>query len=64
MAEPERPWTRRETAEFLGVPAGSLSKWGANGPPYRVIGVHARYLPSEVIEWLRNQPQRGRGTAA
>ncbi|GAA1877900.1 hypothetical protein GCM10009836_69100 [Pseudonocardia ailaonensis] len=62
----ERPWNRRETAEFLGVSEAALVKWAgkANGPPYRVIGVHARYLPSEVLEWLRRQPTRGSAPAA
>ena len=61
MTELERPWSRRETAEYLGVPESALTKWAGKriGPPYRVIGVHARYLPSEVISWLREQPQRG-----
>lgn len=57
----DQPWTRRETAKFLGVPESSLAKWATKGegPPYRLIGVHARYLPSEVQEWLRTRPVRG-----
>ncbi|MEU4327735.1 helix-turn-helix transcriptional regulator [Nonomuraea dietziae] len=53
----ERLWTPREVAEYLGVPLGTLYQWRTRGlgPPGRRIGKHLRYLPSDVLAWVREQ---------
>ncbi|MGV9306910.1 helix-turn-helix transcriptional regulator [Nonomuraea sp. NPDC004354] len=53
----DRLWTSREVAEFLGVPLGTLYQWRTRGlgPPGRRIGKHLRYLPADVLAWVREQ---------
>jgi hypothetical protein len=42
---------------FLGIPVPTLYRWRRYrcGPPGHRIGRHLRYLPDEVIAWLREQ---------
>jgi predicted DNA-binding transcriptional regulator AlpA len=52
-------WGVRETAEYLGVPVGTLYQWRAKryGPPSRRIGRYVKYVPGEVRTWVHNQPE-------
>jgi len=61
----EKLLSRREVAELLGVPAGTVDQWAATGtgPRYMKVGRHARYRPSDLEKWLdtRAQEQRAAG---
>ncbi|MCT9929573.1 helix-turn-helix domain-containing protein [Planotetraspora sp. A-T 1434] len=52
-----RLWTVEDVAEFLGVPAGTLYQWRTRkiGPTGHRIGKHLRYLPEDVVAWVREQ---------
>ena len=41
---------------LLGVPASTVSKWKADGCPYRVQSGRPVYLVSQVVAWLVAQP--------
>ena len=53
-APPERLWSARDVAEFLGVPIGTLYQWRhlGTGPKAYRVGRHLRYDPGEVRRWL------------
>lgn len=53
-APPERLWSVRDVAEFLGVPIGTLYQWRhlGTGPKAYRVGRHLRYDPGEVRRWL------------
>lgn len=52
-----RTWTVHDVAAFLGVPVQTLYRWRTHriGPPAYRVGKHVRYLPHEVMTWLRQQ---------
>lgn len=52
-----RTWTVQDVAAFLGVPVQTLYQWRyqRTGPPAYRVGKHLRYLPDEVMAWLREQ---------
>ncbi|MGB8211787.1 MAG: helix-turn-helix domain-containing protein [Mycobacterium sp.] len=45
--------TRQEVADRFRVPLQTTNMWAHKGygPPYAVIGRHARYRLSDVIAW-------------
>jgi excisionase family DNA binding protein len=51
--------SRQEVADFLGIPAATLTQWAHNrkGPKYVRIGRHARYAWADVRQWLAEQEQ-------
>lgn len=51
-------WDVERTAEFLGVPVATLYQWRyhGTGPRAHKIGRYLRYVPEEVIAWVREQP--------
>lgn len=53
--------TRAEVAEYLGVPVGTLVAWAyrKSGPPYKLIGRHARYDWAAVDAWVDAQASGG-----
>jgi len=53
--------TRAEVAEYLGVPAGTLTQWAHKGvgPPYWRVGRHCRYRWGDVETWLCEQRTGG-----
>lgn len=55
-----RTWTVNDVADFLGVPVQTLYQWRSHrcGPPAYRVGKHLRYLPAEVMDWLREQTGR------
>jgi hypothetical protein len=46
-----------ELAAWLDVPVGTLDQWASKGggPLYHKVGVHHRYHPADVKEWLRDR---------
>lgn len=56
--------SRRDVAEYLDVPESTLVRWAYKriGPPYRIIGRHARYDWADVDRWIDAQ-QAGGGAA-
>lgn len=53
--------TRDEVAEYLGVPVATLVAWAykKSGPPYKLIGRHARYDWDAVDAWIDAQATGG-----
>jgi len=49
--------TRAETAEILKVPPKTLATWAYRGvgPPFVVVGRHARYRIEDLEQWLQEQ---------
>ncbi|WP_308190448.1 helix-turn-helix transcriptional regulator [Pseudonocardia sp. TRM90224] len=58
---PDRLASRSEVAAYLGLPVATLSQWAYKrvGPPYRVIGKHARYRWADVDRWVAAQTSGG-----
>ena len=58
--------SRREVAEYLHVPPGTLEKWAhhGEGPEYVRVGRHTRYRWDDVERWLAVQKRGGGGSAA
>nr|WP_256938752.1 helix-turn-helix domain-containing protein [Rhodococcus qingshengii] len=56
--------SRREVAEYVGVPAQTVAVWAmkGTGPKYRLIGRHARYDWADVDAWLDAHPSGGSPT--
>lgn len=52
-----RLWSIRETAEFLQVPVKTLYQWRhtRSGPPSHRVGRHVRYVPAEVLAWVKGR---------
>lgn len=62
----ERPLaTRVQVAEYLNLPAGTLTQWAHRGigPKYKRVGRHARYSWSDVDSWLAQQQEVGGAVA-
>jgi predicted DNA-binding transcriptional regulator AlpA len=51
---PARMWTHQETAEFLGVPEGTLHQMNSKGtgPRSYRVGRYRRYDPRDIEVWL------------
>ncbi|GAA4237443.1 excisionase family DNA binding protein [Streptosporangium album] len=54
----DRLWTVDEVAGYLGVPVATLYQWRhlGTGPESHKVGRHVRYLPEDVMAWVRRQP--------
>jgi excisionase family DNA binding protein len=52
-----RLWTVEELSVYLGIPVPTLYRWRRYrcGPPAHRIGRHLRYVPDEVVAWLRDR---------
>jgi hypothetical protein len=50
-------WTPEQTATCLRVSVQTLYYWRRTdtGPPSHRVGRHLRYVPDEVMAWLREQ---------
>jgi predicted DNA-binding transcriptional regulator AlpA len=55
----ERTWTPEEVSHFLGVPVPTLYRWRylGTGPKAARVGRRLRYLPADVLAWLREQQE-------
>ncbi|SNR96679.1 helix-turn-helix transcriptional regulator [Actinomadura mexicana] len=53
----DRTWSVEETSYYLGVPVATLHQWRylGKGPKAARAGRRLRYLPSDVLAWLREQ---------
>jgi predicted DNA-binding transcriptional regulator AlpA len=51
---PDRLWTHKETARFLGIPEATLHQlnYKGTGPRSFKVGRHRRYDPRDVRDWL------------
>ncbi len=56
-ALPNRLWSTRETAEFLGLPEATLHQMTHKGTGIRSykVGRHRRYDPTDVALWLESR---------
>ncbi|MGH3881505.1 MAG: helix-turn-helix domain-containing protein [Actinophytocola sp.] len=50
-------WDTDDVAAFLKVPAKTIREWRhkEEGPRYSRLGKHVRYLPGDVMDWVRDQ---------
>jgi excisionase family DNA binding protein len=57
--------SRREVAEYLGIPLATLERWAylGKGPAFVKIGRHTRYDWAGVDSWIAAQPQGGAQSA-
>lgn len=55
----DRLWAPEDVARFLGVPVSTLYRWRylGTGPKAARVGRHLRYLPADVMTWLREQQE-------
>lgn len=53
--------SRREVADYLGVPTATVTQWAYKriGPPYKIIGRHARYSWADIDRWVASQASGG-----
>lgn len=53
----DRLWSVNDTADFLGVPVGTLYQWRTRGQGPRAfrVGRHLRYDPADIRQWLNEQ---------
>lgn len=53
--------SRKEVAEYVGVPTQTVAVWAMKGagPRYRLIGRYARYDWADVDAWLDAQATGG-----
>ncbi|MER5650705.1 helix-turn-helix domain-containing protein [Streptosporangium sp. NPDC023963] len=51
-------WGVAEASRFLRVPVATLYQWRhlGTGPESHKVGRHVRYLPEDVVAWVRRQP--------
>lgn len=49
-----RLWTLKETADYLGLPVGTMYQlnYKGTGPRFYTVGRHCRYEPDDVVAWL------------
>lgn len=57
----DRYASRKEVAEYLGVPVATLTAWAykRGGPAYKIIGKHARYAWADVDRWVESLESGG-----
>jgi hypothetical protein len=50
----DRLWTHDQTADYLGIPPGTLHAWNSRGigPRSFRVGRYRRYDPADVRRWL------------
>ena len=56
-ATTEQLWSITRTAQYLGVPVGTLYQWRHRhtGPPACKVGRHLRYDPAVVRAWVQER---------
>jgi excisionase family DNA binding protein len=63
---PERLWTPKEAAEYLGIPVATLYRWRSLGSPSPEgirIGRHLRFNPDAVRSWAASQSDSRRAAS-
>jgi excisionase family DNA binding protein len=52
--QPRKPFTPKELSEYLSVPVRTLDRWRSQrtGPLFVRMGVHVRYRPEDVDQWI------------
>ncbi|MET8048784.1 helix-turn-helix domain-containing protein [Streptosporangium sp. NPDC005286] len=58
MTRDDSLWGVAEASRFLRVPVATLYQWRhlGTGPESHKVGRHVRYLPEDVVAWVRRQP--------
>ena len=56
VTTPDPMLTTNQVAEWLGIHPKSVARMRmeGRGPVYKKIGVHVRYLQSDVQDWINN----------
>ena len=56
---PQRPMSRAEVADWLGVSQRTLERWATDGggPPFRRVGGRVRYSPLALWRWWQAQEE-------
>jgi len=51
-------WGIDELADHLGVPKQTIYQWRTKGygPPGRRVGKYVRFVPEDVLEWVKTLP--------
>lgn len=54
---PDRLWSAKEAAAFLGVPVATLHQWRylGTGPKAYKVGRWLKYDPADIASWLHSQ---------
>jgi len=57
----ENLWSINRLAEYLDVPPATIRDWCYKRKvPFRKVGRHIRFVPSDIEEWLKNRSVRCR----
>ena len=54
----DTPMNAKQLADFLGVHPITIRRKLRTGLPHFRVGNRIRFLPGEVIQWLRKPPQK------
>ncbi len=54
---PDRLWSAKEAAAFLGLPVATLHQWRylGTGPRAYKVGRWLKYDPADIVAWLQDQ---------
>ena len=57
MARIDDLWDVDDVSRYLRIPVATLYQWRhlGTGPKSRRIGRHLRYVPEDVVSWVREQ---------
>lgn len=60
ITDPDAVLTEAEAAPMIGKSVAWMqrARWAGNGPPYRKIGRHVRYVRHEMIEYRDSHTAR------
>lgn len=59
---PQRLWSLKETAAYLGLPVATMYQlnYKGTGPRFYTVGRYCRYDPEDVAAWLDRHASDGR----
>jgi len=57
--------TTKQLSEYMQIPVRTIEGWrlAGLGPPYARMGKHVRYSVPDVLDWLGQGGEAGRGRA-